>query len=384
MSRHWTAREDSLEIKEMPFYWRLTDHGNSEEGILGRMPIRIRCLQDLDLLEYQPAPAETAALEAAYRQDANIGFLNPESGQIATYGASVNRFFLDVVNAHRPRRIYEIGCGAGFSIGFLKEHGWKVTGIDPSEYSLQWSERLGFTLLNTFFDGTELVGEADFIYCNDVFEHISNVGDFAARVWRALAPGGVFCFATTNSTRSIELGDISMLEHQHVNMFTERSIRLILAQAGFGLVDIRSGSYGNTFQVVALKGGQPDRDLPAAACQGFFARAERAIEAFAKFHAASGESCGYYVPLRCIPYLAAVGDFGTRSIFDSNPAWRGKYIDGYGRSISAVEDIPPADGRSFFVGSLTFFEDIRCTLRDRGYADENIFSIARLDGMVAP
>lgn len=379
MSRHWTARDDSLEIAEMPFYWRLSAEGGRPQGIPARMPIRVRCREDLDLLEYEPTAREAAALDAAYRQNANIGFLNPESGQIATYGASVNRFFLDVLNVHRPRRIYEIGCGAGFSIRFLAEQGWAVIGIDPSEYSRLWSDRLGFTLLNTYFSDAELAGSADLIYCNDVFEHVPGVDTFAAEVCRALAPGGVFCFSTTNSSRSIELGDISMLEHQHVNMFTARSIRLILVRAGFNHVEVRGGSYGNTFQVVAVKGGPSGSgDLPPPACPGFFSRAEHVLNAFGSFHASFGERCQYYVPLRCIPYLATVGDYGASAVFDSNLAWRGKYIDGYGQPIGGVDDIPDAKGKGFFVGSLTFFNEIRQTLLERGYRDDNIFSIARL------
>lgn len=378
MSRHWIAHENSLEIEEMPFYWRLTDNGHQHERVASRMPIRLSWREDLDLLEYKPTLAEADALDTAYRQDANIGFLNPESGQLATYGASVNRFFLDVVNTHQPRHIYEIGCGAGFSIRYLKEHGWNVVGIDPSEYSLLWSNRLGFPLLNTYFIEAGLVGKADLIYCNDVFEHVPGVDDFAARVCQALVPGGVFCFATTNSNRSIELGDISMLEHQHVNMFTERAIRLILARAGFGQVKIFGGSYGNTFHVVAVKGGKPECDPPAAICPGFFERADRLLDAFSVFYAATGHDCQYYVPLRCIPYLAAVGDFGSSAIFDSNSAWRGKYIDGYERPIGAIDDIPDAPGHYFFVGSLTFFDEIHRTLLARGYSDERIFSIMRL------
>lgn len=381
MSRHWTVFKDSLEIEQMPFYWRLKDDGSCREDITPRMPIRAFCREDLDFLEYRPSPKEALVLDAAYRQDKNIGFLNPESGQIATYGASVNCFFLNVVNAFRPRRIYEIGCGAGFSISYLKEHGWNVTGIDPSEYSRLWSERLGFSLLNTYFTNVDLHGQADLIYCNDVFEHVPAIDDFATSVFKALAPDGVFCFATTNSTRSIALGDISMLEHQHVNMFTERAIRLILARAGFGRVEIHGGSYGNTFHVTALKNGYAEYNETQAYCPSFFTRAEYVLEAFSEFYKAYGEACHYYVPLRCIPYLAAVGDFGTCALFDSNLAWRGKYIDGYERPIGAVEDIPPyAQGRSFFIGSLTFYNDIRRTLLDRGYPSERIFSIQHLLG----
>jgi SAM-dependent methyltransferase len=380
MTQHWTVREDSLEINLMPFYWRLTQDGIPNHEIAPRMPIRVYCNKELDMLEYHPSREEAVILDTAYRQDANIGFLNEESGQLETYGTSVNRFFLDVVNANRPRNIYEIGCGAGQSIRFLKENGWNVTGIDPSDYSRQWSERLGFTLLNTYFTGEETNRKADLIYCNDVFEHVTNVVNFAAQVCRSLVPGGVFCFATTNSSRSINLGDISMLEHQHVNMFTERSIRLILARAGFGKIEIRSGSYGDTFQVIAIKNGQTEVDLPFASCPGFFSRAEQTLKTFGDFYKEYSDECQFYVPLRCIPYLASVGDYGTKNIFDSNTSWRGKFIDGYGLPIRSIDDIPEPKGCCFFVGSLTFFDDIRRTLFSRGYSDGKIYSIMGLLG----
>ena len=120
-------------------------------------------------------------------------------------------------------------------------------GVDPSEYSLRWSEKIGFRLINKFFDENIFNSQPDFIYCNDVFEHIPAVDQFAAKVFSCLDNGGVFAFATTNSTESITVGDISMLEHQHVNMYTDRSIYLILADAGFVDIKIERGSYGNTF-----------------------------------------------------------------------------------------------------------------------------------------
>jgi len=379
--RRWIVRNDYLEIEEMPFYWRLTsDAVSPPDGIPARMPIRIRCVDELDMLEYVPTSVEAQALDAAYRQDANIGFLNPESGQHTTYGTSVNRFFLEAVSAFQPERIFEIGCGAGFSIKFLEEHGWSVVGIDPSEYSRLWSERLDFQLLNTYFSDVGLTHSADFIYCNDVFEHVPNVASFAAEVCRALTPGGVFCFSTTNSSRSIELGDISMLEHQHVNMFTDRSIRLILKHAGFNHVDIRGGSYGNTFQVVAVKSGETTGDdtLNSPVCTGYFSRANKVLKSFESFYTKMEGKCQYYVPLRCIPYLASVGDFNKCSIFDSNLSWRNKYLDGYNQPINAIDDIPDPEGKCFFVGSLTFFDDIRTTLLAKGYSDANIYSIPRI------
>jgi SAM-dependent methyltransferase len=380
MTQHWHAQQDCLEIFAMPFYWRLSE-SQSESVISSRLPIRIQCVQAYDYLEYRPTPSEWHAINTAYQQDANIGFLNPESGQMNTYGSSVNRFFLSVLKDFPFEKIYEIGCGAGFSIQYAAEHGFKVTGIDPSEYSLRWSERLGFDLLNTFFDETVIAGQADLIFCNDVFEHVPQVDQFCRAVYQSLKPGGVFCFSTTNSSGSIALGDISMLEHQHVNMFTEQSIYLLLQQAGFSDVSVGGGSYGNTFQVIAKKHNGVcvvPSSLPVNSCQGYFERTQRTLTRFNNFYQKIGHTSHYYVPLRCIPYLATVGNFGESDVYDSNKSWQGKYIDGYGRPIKSISDLHYQNGETFFIGSVTFYNEIKKTLMEYGYPERSIYSISSL------
>lgn len=374
MPQHWIVRSDSLEIAAMPFYWRLSEGQTPAPGIAARMPARLRVNEEFDFLELALSAGEQACLDLAYRQDANIGFINPESGQILTYGASVNNFFLAAVEAARPGKIYEIGCGAGFSIMFMRERGWAVTGIDPSGYSQRWSEKLGFSLINEFFDADALGLDADFVFCNDVFEHVGRVADFSRQVFRALQPGGTFCFATTNSSESIASGDISMLEHQHVNMFSERSIRLILEAAGFTEIDVGRGSYGNTFQVRARKAGGALRSAgrTAASCSGYLERAAGRIEAFGRLYAGHEGCLNGYVPLRCLPYLATVGDFGRSPVFDSNTSWRGKFIDGYAQAIGSLDDVKPGAEAAFFIGSGTFFTEIRKSLVERGIAESRI------------
>jgi SAM-dependent methyltransferase len=374
--RCWNVQEGCLEIERMPFYWRLSNWPNEVAGIRSQLGIRISCHPINDYLQFLPNASEWQVMDTAYRQNENIGFVNPESGQLHTYGSSVNNFFLSVIKDRDPKNIYEIGCGAGFTIQFLRENGWIVTGIDPSEYSLRWSNRLGFPLINSFFDGDLIRDSAQLIYCNDVFEHIIDVEEFSANVYQSLKVGGVFCFATTNSHRSIELGDISMLEHQHVNMFTARSIFLILHAAGFSEIYVGKGAYGNTFHVVAVKGaGLFNGDIPLAACDGYFERARHRIDAFGKFYGAQEGRCRFYVPLRCIPYLATVGDFGESDVFDSNLSWQGKYIDGYSRPIKSIPDIDKQEGSSFFIGSLTFYEEIRIMLQSKNFLPMEVFSI---------
>lgn len=372
MTRHWSVQRDCLEIGGMPFYWRLSDGRSPVRGIDSCLDISVTRDEEFDYLRYVPDAHQWRVIEEAYRQDATIGFLHPESGQLNTYGSSVNRFFLAVIEQYRPARILEIGCGAGVSIRFLQEHGWSVTGVDPSEYSLRWSERLGFPLINTFFTADALDIEPDLVYCNDVFEHVRDVAAFSAAVFRTLAPGGLFCIATTNSTESIALGDISMLEHQHVNMFTERSIHLLLRAAGFSEVSISRGSYGNTFHIVAGKGNAAsDVELPAVLTGAYFAKAARVIENFGALYARGAVRNGY-VPLRCIPYLATVGDHGICALYDSNVTWRGKFIDGYASPIRSYDDVKVGEEGGFFIGSMTFHQEIRAMLRKREIPDERI------------
>jgi len=380
MRPHWTVTSDCVEIARMPFYWRLSGSTKGSPNIDQTLPIRVTIDHEFDYLRFQPTELEWGNINRAYQMNENIGFLNPESGQMDTYGSSVNQFFLGEVQRFSPRTAYEIGCGAGFSIEYLRANGFKAVGIDPSEYSRKWSQRLGYELINEYFRLGLIENPAEFIYCNDVFEHIPDVVEFSKQVFACLSDGGVFCFSTTNSTQSIELGDISQFEHQHVNMFTTRSIHLILSSAGFSEIEVRGGSYGNTFHVTARKlQGQKSAvgTIEPPICDGYFDRAARAITAFQTWYDGT-ENKNCYVPLRSFPYLATVGDFGRTPIFDSNTSWTNKFIDGYELAISSLETVPIHQDASFFVGSMTFFDEIRKSLIIRGVDAKNIVSIRDL------
>lgn len=363
----------------MPFYWRLSDNTSSFDNIPSRMPIRLVIDKKYDYLKFLPTAFEKNALAQAYLQNTNIGFVNPESGQINTYGRSVHKFFLDTLVKYQPKTIYEIGCGAGYTIAHLKVNGWNVVGIDPSKYSKEWSKKLNFQLINAFFSKDLFKTPANFIYCNDVFEHIPQVDKFSETVFSCLADKGIFCFATTNSSKSIELGDISMLEHQHVNMFTTGSVHRILRKAGFEEIHMQAGSYGNTFHVVARKTRYSRLDslssFPDPVCFGFFDRLKSRLDKFRKIYKEC-KSLHCYVPLRTIPYLATQGDFGMTPIYDSNPKWKGRYIDGYSQPIRGLEDVKYKRGEAFFIGSLTFYEEIKKALIKKGFPKDSIVSIA--------
>jgi len=85
--------------------------------------------------------------------------------------------------------------------------GFDVTGIDPSEHSLQiaTSHAKANRLRINYEQGT---GEAlpyrdnsfDIVFCCDVLEHVRNLPKVISEISRVLKPGGVFCYDTLNRT----------------------------------------------------------------------------------------------------------------------------------------------------------------------------------------
>jgi 2-polyprenyl-6-hydroxyphenyl methylase / 3-demethylubiquinone-9 3-methyltransferase len=101
----------------------------------------------------------------------------------------------------------EVGCGGGVLCEEIARMGFDVTGIDPSEHSLQIAaiHAKANSLQINYEKGT---GEAlpyrdnssDIIFCCDVLEHVRDVPKVISEISRVLKPGGVFCYDTFNRT----------------------------------------------------------------------------------------------------------------------------------------------------------------------------------------
>lgn len=367
--QHWSYNKGTLEIKSVPFYWRLKENLNPHPIIPDKMDFRFHLNEEFGHLEYKLSNYEKKILNLAYKENENIGFLKPGSGQVNTYGASSNNFFLNKAHKYKPNNILEVGCGSGMTIIHLNNYGFNIEGIDPSEYSERCSQEYKFKLIKDFFPSGIDDNKYDMIICNDVYEHVYDIQKFSREVFNSLNVDGVFCIATTNSTKSIEIGDISMLEHQHVNMFTEASIYKILRSVGFNSIEITQGTYGNTLQISAqkIKTKSDGYKIIEQNPNLFFEKAINNIVKFERFYK-KYENIGFYVPLRTFGYMATVNaqdDF----IFDSNESWHGKYIDGYRQPILSPKNFILNDLDVIFVGSLTFFDDIKENCNSLGFKE---------------
>jgi len=115
--------------------------------------------------------------------------------------------------------VLDLGCGGGFMTEPLALRGARVTGIDPSDASLEAARKhAGAQGLDiTYRQG---VGEAipldsnsiDRVICVDVLEHVQYVDKVLSEIRRVLRPNGLFLFDTVNRNWLSRLLTVNMAE----------------------------------------------------------------------------------------------------------------------------------------------------------------------------
>ena len=120
----------------------------------------------------------------------------------------LKKILFDTLNVDpHGKAALEIGCGGGILCEEIARMGFDVTGIDPSEQSLQIaaSHAKASSLHIQYEKGT---GEAlpyrdssfDVVFCCDTLEHVRDVPKVISEISRVLKPEGIFCYDTFNRT----------------------------------------------------------------------------------------------------------------------------------------------------------------------------------------
>lgn len=151
---------------------------------------------------------------------------------------------------HRPppARLLDVGCAAGFALTALRGLGYDVHGVELSaDMARLAGERLGDParvhcgVLEEVLAGGLLGGRFDVITMFDVVEHVEDPVALLAAARRLLAPDGLLVFETQNVAspfaRLMGLRWQHYKFHEHLWHFAPRTMRRLLEQAGFELVE---------------------------------------------------------------------------------------------------------------------------------------------------
>ncbi len=104
---------------------------------------------------------------------------------------------------HRPVRVLDVGCGAGFLSNRLARQGFDVTGIDASLQSIRLARQHDSTNSVNYAVGDAYglaypTGAFDVACAMDFLEHVVSPSRVVAEISRVLKPTGMFFFHTLN------------------------------------------------------------------------------------------------------------------------------------------------------------------------------------------
>src|SRR5438445_3626643 len=147
----------------------------------------------------------------------------------------------------RSAAIYEIACGPGIMLRFLKELGYtNITGSDSSACQIELAKSAGLAVL--LADSREELrthpnSRWDCLIAIDFVEHLpkDTLIDFFAQSYRTLRPGGRLILRAPNGDSPLA-GRNLFNDITHVWAYTTIATQALLQMAGFGRVEFAEES----------------------------------------------------------------------------------------------------------------------------------------------
>ena len=163
-----------------------------------------------------------------------------------TYGAETEniketyfKYFKDLVGENKKVKVLDVGCGNGFFLEMLKDHGFEsVYGVEPGKESVKAARQDVKPKIKTDIlkPGIFKNGTFDVITCFQTLDHIIDVGQFLQLVKKILKPGGrvLFVVHDTEGLSVKLLGEKSpIFDIEHIYLFNKENLEKLFKKNGF-------------------------------------------------------------------------------------------------------------------------------------------------------
>jgi acetyltransferase-like isoleucine patch superfamily enzyme/SAM-dependent methyltransferase len=157
----------------------------------------------------------------------------------------VFREAFEVLQHHKPEpgSVLDIGCGIGSFLAVCREHGWQVSGVDPSSIACRVaSQEYGLDIVNSQFSSRLFEGRKfDAVFAAQVLHHLPDPAAFLGEMARVVADDGVIVLRTPNlipEEGALRIQRLLGRKEQFfcgptLHVFHPETLRLLFAQHGF-------------------------------------------------------------------------------------------------------------------------------------------------------
>lgn len=169
-------------------------------------------------------------------------------------------FVIDKFSVPADSLIVDIGSNDGVLLGYFKERGMRVQGVDPAREIAASATQEGIDTLAEFFTPSvagRIVserGSAKIVVANNVFAHIDDLHDILRGVSQLLDTDGFLVIEVSYLRDVLEKLLFDTIYHEHLDYHSVAPLQKFFAANGFELVDVLSvASHGGSLRAIAKK-----------------------------------------------------------------------------------------------------------------------------------
>lgn len=162
------------------------------------------------------------------------------------------------VNLEQGDAVIEFGSNDGYLIGQFQKKGARIAGIDPSPIMAKIANKNGIFTVNDFLGqramktAVKKVGKAKLICGNNVFNHIEKINDAVSTIKSGLVRNGYLVVEVPSLRDTIDKYLFDMIFHEHISIFSIKSIDYLLRKHGLYIVKVENIPYhGGSHRVYA-------------------------------------------------------------------------------------------------------------------------------------